>query len=79
MAFAITAVAIAGCNSKSGDAAPHAPVKLTQVRPPNGGDWTGVVAPTQAGGFVMGTPKAKVKLVEYGSMTCPHCAHFDQT
>ena len=22
----------------------------------------------------MGNPDAKVKLVEYGSMTCPHCA-----
>ena len=79
MAFAVAVVAIAGCNSKSGDAAPHAPVKLAQMRPPKSGDWTTVVAPTAAGGFVMGNPKAKVKLVEYGSMTCPHCAHFDQT
>jgi protein-disulfide isomerase len=79
MAFAIALVAIAGCNSKPGDAAPHTAVKLTQVKPPKGVDWARVVAPTPAGGFVMGNPKAKVKLVEYGSMTCPHCAHFDQT
>ena len=26
----------------------------------------------------MGNPKAKVKLVEYGSMTCPHCRAFDE-
>ena len=26
------------------------------------------------GGFLMGNPNAKVKLVEYGSLTCPHCA-----
>jgi len=25
----------------------------------------------------MGNPQAKVKLVEYGSMTCPHCRAFD--
>jgi protein-disulfide isomerase len=25
----------------------------------------------------MGNPNAKVKLVEFGSMTCPHCAEFD--
>lgn len=79
MAFAIAVVAIAGCHSKPGDAAPHAPLKLAQVKPPKGSDWTAIVAPTPAGGFVMGNPKAKVKLVEYGSMTCPHCAHFDQT
>jgi protein-disulfide isomerase len=25
----------------------------------------------------MGNPKAKVQLVEFGSLTCPHCQHFD--
>ena len=40
-------------------------------------DWTRVVAATPAG-FVMGNPAAKVKLVEYGSLTCPHCRHFDE-
>jgi protein-disulfide isomerase len=78
MAFAISLVAIAGCNSKPGDAAPHAPARLAQVKPPRGSDWTSIVSPTPDGGFVMGNPKAKVKLVEYGSMTCPHCARFDQ-
>ena len=26
----------------------------------------------------MGNPNAKVKLVEYGSLTCPHCREFDE-
>ena len=39
-------------------------------------DWTGVVAMTPEGGFRMGNPEARVKLVEYGSLTCPHCAAF---
>ena len=26
----------------------------------------------------MGNPKAKVKVIEYGSLTCPHCRHFAQ-
>lgn len=39
-------------------------------------DWTRTVALTPAGGFRMGNPAAKVRLVEYGSLTCPHCAHF---
>ncbi len=25
----------------------------------------------------MGDPKAPIKIIEYASMTCPHCAHFD--
>jgi protein-disulfide isomerase len=42
-------------------------------------DWTRVASATPAGGFVMGNPAATVKLVEYGSLTCPHCRHFDET
>ncbi len=42
-------------------------------------DWTRVASATDAGGFVMGNPAAKVKLVEYGSLTCPHCRHFDES
>lgn len=29
--------------------------------------------------MVMGSDKAKVTVVEYASMTCPHCAHFQDT
>ena len=39
-------------------------------------DWTRTVVATPDGGFRMGNPAAKVKLVEYGSLTCPHCRHF---
>lgn len=39
-------------------------------------DWTQVVAKTPAGAFVIGNPAARVKLVEYASYTCPHCAAF---
>jgi protein-disulfide isomerase len=28
---------------------------------------------------VLGSPKAPVTVIEYASMTCPHCAHFSQT
>ena len=33
---------------------------------------------TPEGGFVMGNPAAKVKLVEFASLTCPHCATFEE-
>lgn len=39
-------------------------------------DWTRVVRAAPAGGYVIGNPAAKVKLVEYVSYTCPHCRHF---
>jgi len=39
-------------------------------------DWTTTVTPTAARAWVIGNPAAAVKLVEWGSYTCPHCAHF---
>lgn len=39
-------------------------------------DWSKIVVATPEGGFRMGNPAARVKLVEYGSLTCPHCAAF---
>lgn len=42
-------------------------------------DWSRLVAATPQGGFRMGNPAAPVKLVEYGSLSCPHCRHFAET
>jgi protein-disulfide isomerase len=42
-------------------------------------DWSRTVVATPEGGFRMGNPNAKVKLVEYGSLACPHCRHFEET
>jgi protein-disulfide isomerase len=39
-------------------------------------DWTRTVVATPQGGYRMGNPNARVKLVEYGSISCPHCALF---
>ncbi len=36
-------------------------------------------APGQLGEKVLGPADAKVTVVEYASMSCPHCAHFDAT
>jgi protein-disulfide isomerase len=81
LACAVALVAIAGCNSKQGDAATNAgaPATNIHVAPPKNGDWTTVVTATPAGGFLMGNPQAKVQLIEFGSMTCPHCREFDET
>lgn len=78
LACALALIAVAGCNSKQGDAATNAPLNAKAVPPPKGGDWSTVVSATPAGGFVMGNPNAKLKLIEYGSLTCPHCRAFDE-
>lgn len=39
-------------------------------------DWTRTVSQTPDGGYRMGNPQAPVRVVEYGSISCPHCAAF---
>lgn len=48
---------------------------LLSAAPPRR-DWTQLTTPTPAGAYVSGNPAARVKLVEYASYTCPHCAAF---
>jgi len=74
-------LALAGCGgddtnlaSVANNAAP-----LTQIPAPNNGDWTFTVSETPEGGYRMGNPNAPVKLVEYASITCPHCGEFAET
>lgn len=38
--------------------------------------WTGVATPAAKGSYVIGNPAARVRLIEYVSYSCPHCAHF---
>ena len=38
-----------------------------------------LMAPGPLGDEALGDPKAPVTIVEYASMTCPHCAHFHET
>jgi protein-disulfide isomerase len=56
-----------------------APASANAAKPVPTRDWSRTVAATPEGGFRMGSPNAKVKLVEYGSLACPHCRHFEQT
>jgi len=82
LASAMAAIALAGChktnNSSQGSATANDTVTITQATPPPGGDWSQVVNATSAGGYMMGNPNAKVKLVEIGSLSCPHCRKFDE-
>jgi protein-disulfide isomerase len=43
---------------------------------PDRRNWTETAARTPEGGFRMGNPDAPVKVIEYLSLTCPHCAEF---
>jgi protein-disulfide isomerase len=49
------------------------------LRGTRAGDWTQLVTQTTEGGMLKGNPQAKVKVVEFSSMTCPACAAFATT
>lgn len=71
-------IPLTGCSGsnaqENGSRAEEAP---EQVEPPADSNWTETVAQTDDGGFRMGNPEASIKLIEYGSRTCPACARFD--
>jgi protein-disulfide isomerase len=79
LACTMAVLALAGCNKNKnqGTAVSNDKVTITQSAPPPGGNWSDVVNATSAG-YMMGNPNAKIKLVEIGALTCPHCREFDE-
>ncbi len=75
-ALAPLALGLGACKQDAAGGVSAAPVAA--VAPPAGKAWTDVVAVTPDGGYVMGNPQAPVKVIEYGSLSCPHCAKLTQ-
>ena len=78
LAFAAAplALGLAACK-KDADAGPApAGSAIAKVAAPAGQKWEDMVTATATGGMMAGNPAAPIKLVEYGSLTCPHCARF---
>jgi protein-disulfide isomerase len=70
-AAAATTFTLAG-----GAAARFAPAAGAETPEP---DLAELAKPGPAGDIVLGSEKAPVTIIEYASMTCPHCAHFSNT
>jgi len=79
LAFALAvmplALGLAACGKKN-DTAVVADTALAKVAPPAGKQWSDVISATHDGGYLMGNPDAPLKLVEYGALSCSHCAAF---
>ena len=79
--FKLLAVAllagVAACDQAT-DAKTGTATKAAATVTAPGKDWTTVFAATPEGGFRMGNPSAPVKLIEYASLTCPHCKAFHE-
>jgi protein-disulfide isomerase len=74
LAIAPLALGLAACSKKTD--APVADTPLSKVSAPAGKAWSDVIKATPDGGYLMGNPDAPLKLVEYGALSCSHCAAF---
>lgn len=77
-ASALALAMLAACG-ESGNTISAPANSIAAAPAPAGQDWTQTVTKTADGGFVMGNPNAPLKLVEYGSRTCPTCGNFGRT
>jgi len=77
------AILLAAAALAASTAAAAAPVRHAapahRAAAPAARDWSRAVVATPEGGFRMGSPAARVKVIEYGSLACPHCRHFELT
>ena len=69
---------LAACGSGDGGNVTAPANSVAAVQAPAGQDWTQTVSKTPEGGYRMGNPNASLKLIEYGSRTCPTCGAFGQ-
>lgn len=70
------ALALAACGDDVADPATATAEPVARVPAPAGTTWRDSVVETPEGGHLVGNPNAPIKLVEYGSLTCPTCARF---
>lgn len=74
--LAAALLSLSACGDNASNAAPAAKTTTSPAAAPR--DWTQLVVATPEGGFRMGNPQAKVKLLEFASLTCPHCRAFQE-
>ena len=74
LAASLTLAACGSDEAADGTVSESAPVAA--VPAPAGQAWSEMAAITPEGGVVAGNPNAPIKLVEYASHTCGHCAEF---
>ena len=73
----LATVALASCGKSDNASAPAAEA-VKAVAAPAGTSWVDKAVATPEGGVRVGNPDAPIKMIEYGSLSCPHCAKLAQ-
>jgi protein-disulfide isomerase len=78
MIAAPLALGLASCGKKEAGSteAPKSAQALPNVAAPAGKAWADQIVKTPEGGYRIGNPDAPIKLIEYGALSCSHCAEF---
>ncbi|GGD47108.1 thioredoxin domain-containing protein [Erythrobacter arachoides] len=69
-------LALAACGDEADGEAALVGEPVAAAPAPAGSSWSEQAVRTEAGGWQVGNPDAPIKLVEYGSLTCPACGQF---
>lgn len=70
------ALGLAACGKKDETTAAPSGEPIAKIAPPAGKAWADTIEKTAEGGYRMGNPNAPIKVVEYGALSCSHCAEF---
>lgn len=70
------ALGLASCGKKDEATAVASGQPIAKIAAPAGTNWADTVEKTTDGGYRMGNPNAPIKLIEYGALSCSHCAEF---
>jgi len=73
----VAPLALSACGEDAANNSTAAPVAA--AKPPAGKQWTDVVVSTGEGWVRQGNPDAPIKVIEYGSRSCPVCGAFAAT
>ncbi|WP_066554076.1 thioredoxin domain-containing protein [Croceicoccus bisphenolivorans] len=72
----VAPLALAACDKTEEAATNEQAAPIENIAPPAGTEWSDTVVKTEKGGYLMGNPDAPIKLVEFGALSCSHCADF---
>ena len=72
----IAVFALSSCGGSGEDVGALKGEPVAATAPPLGKQWIEVVSKTADGGYLVGNPNAKIKLMEFASLTCHVCADF---